>query len=77
VTEAWLARSFLRGAPPGWDFGPAPSRPSAAGCDGRRSSPQAIECARNDRAQQARRGGSAPPAPVAPYEDVLRGSGGK
>jgi hypothetical protein len=23
VTGAWLARSFFRGAPPGWDFGPA------------------------------------------------------
>lgn len=54
ATGAWLARSFFRGAPPGWEFGPAVRAVRQRLSHWAKASPAELECAREDLAQQAR-----------------------
>lgn len=60
ATGAWLARSFFRDAPPRWDFAPAIAALRRRLTEWATASPQAIERARHDLAQQARRMAAGP-----------------
>jgi citrate lyase beta subunit len=61
ATGAWLARSFFRGVPPGWELGPAVRAVRRRLSHWARASPAALERAREDLAQQVRRSGRQSP----------------